>query len=317
MLANGSAVLIYSTTAAISANRTARGKQTIIDVLAPAQFPLQIVKLVPKPFDGDDWLFEIKHDGFRMVAIRDGASIRLFTRNGRDITRGHRHLVEELESLKEKRFVLDGELVVLDDDGRANFSRLMNSRTGTHFYVFDLLLLGRKDFRSLPLERRKIALRKLLGANAKSRDLVRFCDHIIGHGKAFFEEVRRAGLEGMVAKRRQSPYRGCLTDDWRKVKCMRLHHFVIGGWTQDFGAVLIGEHVDGQLRYLGKVELGFENLKLKSLRKKVSLRKTSPFIDPIPEADVQFCEPTVRVPVQFLDIANDGYLRHASLRLFA
>jgi bifunctional non-homologous end joining protein LigD len=186
-------------------------------MLAPAQFPVQIVKLVPKPFDGDDWLFEIKHDGFRILAIRDGASTRLFTRNGRDITRGHRHLVKEFESLREKRFVLDGELVVLDDDGRSNFSRLMNGRTGTHFYVFDLLLLGRKDFRSLPLEGRKTALGNLLGATAKNCDLVRLCDHIIGQGKAFFETVKEAGLEGMVAKRRQSLYHGRLTDDWRKV----------------------------------------------------------------------------------------------------
>lgn len=126
-------------------------------MLAPGQFPLQIVKLVPKPFDGEDWLFEIKHDGFRIVAIRDGASTRLYTRNGREITRGHRHLVAELESLREKRFVLEGELVALDSDGRSNFSRLMNGRTGTHFYVFDLLLLGRKDFRALPLEGRKLS----------------------------------------------------------------------------------------------------------------------------------------------------------------
>jgi bifunctional non-homologous end joining protein LigD len=173
-------------------------------MLAPAQFPVQIVKLVPKPFDGDDWLFEIKHDGFRILAIRDGALTRLYTRNGRDITRGHRHLIEELEALREKRFVLDAELVVLDDDGRSNFSRLMNGRIGTHFYVFDLLLLGRKDFRSLPLEGRKTALRNLLGAKAKNRDPVRLCDHIIGHGKAFFETVKQAGLEGMVAKRLQS-----------------------------------------------------------------------------------------------------------------
>ena len=286
-------------------------------MLSPAQFPLQIVKLVPKPFDGDDWFFEIKHDGFRMVAIRDGASTRLYTRNGRDITRGHRHLVEELESLREKRFVLDGELVVLDDDGRSNFSRLMNGRTGTHLYVFDLLLLGRKDFRALPLEGRKIALGNLLGANAKKGNQVRLCDHIIGHGKAFFETVKEAGLEGMVAKRRQSLYSGRLTDDWRKVKCMRLHHFVVGGWEEDFGAVLIGEHVDGQLRYFGKVASRFDSRKLESITRKVPLRKASPFIDPIPETGVRFCEPTVRVPVQFLEITEGGYLRHASLRLFA
>jgi bifunctional non-homologous end joining protein LigD len=286
-------------------------------MLAPSQFPFQIVKLVPKPFDGDDWLFEIKHDGFRILAIRDGASTRLYTRNGRDITRGHRHLVEELESLREKRFVLDGELVVLDDDGRSNFSRLMNGRIGTHVYVFDLLLRGRKDLRPLPLEGRKIALKNLLGADAKTFDHVRFCDHIIGHGTAFFETIKEAGLEGMVAKRRLSFYHGCLTDDWRKVKCMRLHHFVVGGWAQDFGSVLIGELIDGELRYFGKVGSGFNNPKLKSLTKKLSPRKASPFRDPIRERDVLFCEPTTRIPVQFVEFTGDGCLRHARLRLFA
>ncbi len=158
----------------------------------------------PNRFDGDDWFFEIKHDGFRILAIRDGASTRLYARDGRDITRGHRHLVEELESLKEKRFVLDGKLVVLDDDGRSNFSRLMNGRTGTHFYVFDLLLLGRKDFRACPLDGRKIALENLLRAKAKSGDSVRLCDHVIGHGKAFFETVKEAGLEGTVAEKKSA-----------------------------------------------------------------------------------------------------------------
>jgi bifunctional non-homologous end joining protein LigD len=212
---------------------------------------------------------------------------------------------------------MDGELVVLDDDGRSNFSRLMNGRIGTHLYVFDLLLLGRKDFRALPLEGRKTALSNLLGAKAKRGDLVRLCDHIVGHGKAFFETVKAAGLEGMVAKRRQSLYHGRLTDDWRKVKCVRLHHFVVGGWEKDFSAVLIGEHVDGELRYLGKVPSRFDSRKLESITRKLALRKVSPFVDPIPEADVRFCEPTLRVPVQFLEITEGGFLRHASLRLFA
>jgi ATP-dependent DNA ligase len=98
---------------------------------------------------------------------------------------------------------------------------------------------------------------------------------------------------------------------------MRLHHFVVGGWEEDFGAVLIAEHVDGHLRYFGKVASRFDRRKLESITRKLSLRKVSPFTDPIPEGDVRFCEPTVRVPVQFLEITESGYLRHARLRLFA
>jgi len=94
-------------------------------------------------------------------------------------------------------------------------------------------------------------------------------------------------------------------------------HFVVGGWEEDFGAVLIGEHVDGELRHFGKVPCRFDSRKLESITRRVPLRKASPFSDPIPETDVRFCEPTVCVPVQFLEAMEGGYLRRASLRLFA
>jgi bifunctional non-homologous end joining protein LigD len=170
-------------------------------------------------FDGEDWLFEIKHDGFRMLAIRDRGPTRLFTRNGYDFTQRNRFIAAALDALPVERFVLDGELVVLDDDGRSNFAKLAHGRTGTHYYAFDLLLRGAADLRGRPLEERKAALASLLC----DCEPVRYCDHIIGKGCAFFEAVREAGLEGMVAKRRRSQYLGTLTDDWLKVKCMRTH----------------------------------------------------------------------------------------------
>ena len=101
-------------------------------VLAAHQFPPQIVRRVPTSFDGKDWLFEIKHDGFRMLAIRDGGPTRLFTRNGYDFTRRNRLIAAALDAFPVERFVLDGELVVLDDDGRSNFAKLAHGRTGTH-----------------------------------------------------------------------------------------------------------------------------------------------------------------------------------------
>jgi bifunctional non-homologous end joining protein LigD len=140
-------------------------------VLRPHQFPLQIVKRSHAPFDGDDCLFEIKHDGFRVIAIRDAGSTRLFTRNGYDISRMHQHIIASLSALAAERFVLDGELVVLDDDGRSNFGKLMFGRTGTHYFAFDLLMLDSTDLRPLPLESRNERLRELLQS---SDDPVRY-----------------------------------------------------------------------------------------------------------------------------------------------
>jgi bifunctional non-homologous end joining protein LigD len=104
-------------------------------VLAFRNFPLQVAKRVRSAFDGDDWLFEIKHDGFRVLAIRDDGSARLFTRNGFDASGLHRQIISELNLLSADRFVLDGELVVLDEDGRSNFAKLARARTGTHHYT--------------------------------------------------------------------------------------------------------------------------------------------------------------------------------------
>jgi bifunctional non-homologous end joining protein LigD len=225
-------------------------------MLNPLQFPLQIVKRVPTPFDSEEWLFEIKHDGFRVIAIRDGGPARLCTRNGYDISRRHQHIIAALSSLPADRLVLDGELVVLDEDGRSNFPKLAHGRTGTHYYGFDLLVLGDADLRARSLEARKSMLAGLLH---DSSDAVRHCDHIVGKGKAFFDAVREAGLEGMVAKRRASKYAGALNDDWLKVKCMRVHDFVVGGWISDtdhsIGALLLGELSIDRLQLLGSPRL--------------------------------------------------------------
>ena len=185
-------------------------------VLDPRKFPLQVVKRVPSAFDNAGWLFEIKHDGFRVLAIRDSDSARLYTRNGYDISRRHQHLTEALAVVPVERFVLDGELVVLDNDGRSNFPKLARGRTGTHYYAFDLPMVGDDDLRAERLHSRKAMLADLLDGCGES---VRYCDHIVGTGKAFFEAVREAQLEGMVAKRRASKYVGVLSDDWLKIRC--------------------------------------------------------------------------------------------------
>lgn len=163
-------------------------------MLSPCDFPLQIVRRAPVAFDGDDWLFEIKHDGFRVLAIRYSGPPRLYTRNGYDLSRRHQEIIAALAALPAERFVLDGELVLLDDDGRSNFARLARGRIGTHYYAFDLLQLGAADLRARRLELRKAKLAKLL---ERCADPLRYCDHIIGRGRDFFELVCEAGLEGI------------------------------------------------------------------------------------------------------------------------
>ena len=202
-------------------------------MLTPRKFPLQIVKRVPSSFDSKARLFEIKHDGFRVLAIRDDGPPRLYTRNGYDISGRHQHITAALAAFPTERFVLDGELVVLDEDGRSNFTKLARGRTGTHYFAFDLLMFGDADLRAKPLEMRKAMLAEGLQTCGEP---VRYCDHIVGMGKAFFEAVSEAGLEGMVAKRRGSAYAGVLNDDWLKIKCLRVHDFVIGGWISNTNA---------------------------------------------------------------------------------
>jgi bifunctional non-homologous end joining protein LigD len=279
---------------------------------------LQIVKRARSPFDGDDWLFEIKHDGFRVLAIRDGGTARLFTRNGYDISQRHRHLTERLNELPAERFVLDGELVVLDDNsGRSNFAKLAHGRTGSHYYAFDVLMLGNDDLRGRSLIQRKPILETLVSGY----DPVRYTDHVIGVGREFFDVVKQAGLEGMVTKRRLSKYSGALTDDWLKVKCLRTHDFIVGGWIPDgdrpFGVLLLGELIDGQLRYVGQVGSPSDTRVMRAIARMLKPRARSPFNDAILHPSAKFCEPTIRVGVEFQDMSDDGYLRHAAFRRFA
>jgi bifunctional non-homologous end joining protein LigD len=280
-------------------------------VLQAHQFPRQVVMRARKPFDGDQWLFEIKHDGFRAVAIKDVGSTRLFTRNGYDISRRHQPLIHCLNVLPARRLVIDGELVVLDDDGRSNFARLMFGRTGTHYFAFDLLLLDGTDLRAQSLETRKSLLQELLG----DRDPVRYCDHVIGTGKAFFDLVRDAGLEGMVAKRRQSQYLGQETDDWLKVKCLRVHQFVVDGWipasgrSRGISALLLGEFISGRLHYVGKVDSGFDWVTLREIREALVPCSDSPFQETVTEPNAIFSKPNLRVPIEFVDFTDTGMLR--------
>ena len=308
--------------------------------LDPRGFPLTFAKLSYEPVDGDQWLFEIKYDGVRALAVRDNDDVWLFARRGTDITGQYPEVALALRALPFKRFVIDGEIVALDDNGRPNFQLLqrrmhlsdrrdiarMSLAVPVIHFVFDLLAFGEFDLRDLPLEQRKGFLARLI----KGEGPLRYCEHIVGRGRDFYDAVAGAGLEGIMAKLRASPYRGRRSADWMKIKCPQTGKFVIGGYTDPsgsrsfFGALMLGQYEnDGSLRFTDKVGTGFDYDKLKQIHHlmRECSRDNSAFRRPksgepaLPRA-AHFCEPQLVCEVRFADWTNQGGIRHPSfLRL--
>jgi bifunctional non-homologous end joining protein LigD len=297
-------------------------------------FPLSLAKIAEKPFDGAGWLFELKYDGVRTLAIRDGDRVGLFGRNGRDITHRYPEVKLVLSRLPFSRFVLDGEIVALDDQGRPSFQCLqrrmhaedarqiarLSFATPVVCWAFDLLALGDYDLRPLPLERRKQLLAQLI----RGEGPVRYADYVIARGCDFFTLAAEAHLEGIVAKRRNAPYRGARSGDWIKIKCPQYQQFVIGGWTEPagarihFGAVLAGQYeTSGDLRFVARVGSGFDEDKLWELSRLMKRRQrpTSPFRraragEAAPPRTAHFCEPGLVCTVRFSEWTEDGGIRH-------
>jgi len=310
------------------------GAPPLTCALEAASFPLSFAKIAEKPFDGADWLFELKLDGVRTLAIREGERVRLFGRNGRDITHRYPEVKLALSKLPFDRFVLDGEIVALDDQGRSNFQLLqrrmhaedsgqiarMSLAMPVVCWAFDLLAFGGYDLRPLPLERRK----QILAQRVRGEGPVRYSDHVIGRGRDFFALAAETHLEGIVAKRRSAPYRGIRTGDWVKIKCPQYQQFVIGGWTEPagariyFGALLAGQYEDsGDLRFVARVGSGFDEDKLRELAGLMNecMRATSPFRrtragEAAPPRTSHFCEPQLVCTVRFSEWTEDGGIRH-------
>ncbi len=271
-----------------------------------------------EPFSDPGWIFERKLDGVRCLAHRDDQGVRLVSRTDREMTAEYPELVAALESEPCEDFVVDGELVAFDSRGVTSFSRLQRrrrERVAVFLYVFDVLRLGGEDVRELPLRERKARLRRTL----RFRDHVRFNPHRNEVGEQMYREACRDGLEGIIAKRADSPYRATRSSDWRKLKCHAEQELVIGGFTApqgsrtDFGALLVGYWEDGRLRYAGKVGTGFDHATLSELggRLRELEREDSPFasVRPIPRG-THWVEPELVGQIAFTEWTRDGRLRH-------
>jgi bifunctional non-homologous end joining protein LigD len=269
-------------------------------------------------FSDPGWIYERKLDGVRCLAHRDKRGVRLVSRTDRSMNGDYPELVAALEAEPRGDFVVDGEVVAFGSRGVTSFSRLQRrhrERVAIFYYVFDLLRLDGEDTRDLPLRERKAQLRRALAFNGP----IRFSPHRNGNGEELLREACRKGLEGIMAKRADSPYRSTRSSDWRKLKCHAEQELVIGGYTApqgsrtDFGALLVGYFEDGRLSYAGKVGTGFDHDTLRELggRLRELERDDAPFYDvhPIPRG-THWVEPELVAQIAFTEWTRDGRLRH-------
>jgi bifunctional non-homologous end joining protein LigD len=272
-----------------------------------------------EPFSDPGWIFERKLDGVRCLAHRyDGGAVQLVSRTDRSMNGDYPELVRALEAEPCGDFVVDGEVVAFDRRGVTSFSRLQRrhrERVAVSFYLFDVLRLDGRDVRDLPLRARKAELRRALRFGGP----VRFSPHRNEHGEELFRDACRKGLEGIMAKRADGPYRATRSSDWRKLKCHAEQELVIGGYTApqgsrtDFGALLVGYFEDGELSYAGKVGTGFDQHTLSDLGKRLREleRDDPPFaqVHPIPRG-THWVEPELVGQIAFTEWTRDGRLRH-------
>jgi len=286
----------------------------------------QLAQLSATVPSGDEWVHEIKYDGYRLICTLQDGEARLWTRRQLDWTHRFPAITAAVAELDVESAILDGELVALTAGGISSFQALQNSLQGIEsrplvYYVFDLLHFDGEDLRPLPLLERKERLKRILPADHAGR--VRYNDHLRGDGLTFLKHCCRAGLEGIIAKRGDRPYVSGRSSDWLKCKCLQQEEFVIGGFTlsetdaRGFGALLLGYYDQRQLRYAGRVGTGFNHKLLLSLRKELDTLQIEqcPFESIPPRergTEVRWVRPELVAQIQFTAWTDDRVLRHPS-----
>jgi bifunctional non-homologous end joining protein LigD len=281
-----------------------------------------------RPFSGSDWIFELKYDGYRLLVARENDEALLLYRHGSDVTATFPEIARAVRGLPFD-VVMDGEVVVLDEKGRPSFQRLQKRAqmrrgvdaergsvdTPATAFLFDLLGFDGYDLRPLPLLARKQALRDLVPLAGP----LRFADSVDERGAELFASIGRMGLEGMIAKRKRSPYRAGRSADWLKVRHQRTGDFAIVGFTAPkgaragFGALHLGVRTESGLRYAGRVGTGFDDRLLSELYKALQARRqTAPaFSGPIPAGRGHvWVKPDLVCEVRYREWTRDGHLRH-------
>ncbi len=282
---------------------------------------------VDKAFDDEQWLYEIKWDGYRAVAFLDGKALRLVSRNQNDLTKAYPELQEITAHINARRAILDGEIVALDDQGRPSFG-LMQQRTGVGeggrrirrtrddipivYYVFDLLYCDSYNLMQADLEQRK----RLLASIVIPSDVLRCSEHWVGAGTALFSAAAQQGLEGIIAKRRKSCYLQKRSGEWLKIKITRRQECVIGGYTdprgsrENFGSIVLGLYDDqGRLIPVGQAGSGFNEQTHAQMWKRLQALESSrnPFFGKV-ESDrrVHYVKPELVAEIKFTEWTHEG-----------
>jgi bifunctional non-homologous end joining protein LigD len=288
---------------------------------------VQLAKLV-KTIPEGDWLYEMKYDGYRILAFVEGNSVRLITRKGNDITKRFFTIASSLIDLaKGRAMVLDGEIVITDESGKTDFQALQNylkmqNSQNLTYIVFDLLAIDGEDIRGQSLILRKEKLESLMQDAPKN---LYYSRHVKGYGKESFAAACEAGMEGIVGKKPDSIYSGKRNDDWIKIKCDKRQEFVIGGYTlsdkrsSGVSSLLLGVYEGKDLIYAGRAGTGISENDMKILESKFEgLKRSEPPFKEVPKAKpnekITWLEPKLAAEIKFAEWTKDNQLRQASYK---
>jgi bifunctional non-homologous end joining protein LigD len=278
-----------------------------------------LAKLHDEAFDDPNWIYEIKWDGYRAIAELNGKNSRLYSRNGLTFEEEYAVVFEELKRIK-KKAVIDGEIVAFGENGMPSFNALQqygqNPNVPLQYYVFDILYLNGKSLENSPLLERKAILKDLLPES----DVIKYCDHVQGKGKALFKEMQAQGLEGMIAKRGDSYYReDSRSNDWLKIKHMLTDEAVIAGFTEArggrkyFGALILGVYENDKLKYIGHTGTGFNHKSLKEMHERLQplITDENPFGEKVRvNSPVTWVKPELVCNLKYTEVTADGNRRH-------
>ena len=296
----------------------------------PSDLKLMLAGTADRPFSRKGWLFELKYDGFRLLVVKSRGAVRLLSRRGNELGAAYPEVVKALEALPHPTLAMDGEVVVLDDKGRPSFQSLQkramlsgareiaeaSRRWPVVLYAFDLLAYEDLDARKLKLSERKEVLRDLLPRDPASP--LRFCDHVEDRGEELFERVQRLGLEGMMAKKADSPYEGGRSSSWLKVCVDRRADLAIIGFSPPegsrlgFGAAHLGAYEDDRLVYVGRVGSGFTDRQLEELHaalKEETIDAPSCAIPPLVGRGSTWVRPRLVCEVRYKSLTEERQLR--------
>ncbi|MFQ6045475.1 MAG: DNA ligase D [Gemmatimonadales bacterium] len=293
----------------------------------PEKVEVMLAETRERPFSKPGWIYELKFDGYRIIASMEGGEARLFTRSGRDATATFPEVARALEALRFEQVVMDGEVIVHDESGMPSFQRLQQRaqflqkadirRASVEYpatlYAFDLLAFDGYDARGLPLSDRRSLLRRVLPEAGP----LRFSDHIEEEGEEFYKQVTGLGLEGIVAKKADSPYLGGRSSSWIKVRADRTADFVVVGLTapkgsrKGFGALHLAAFKGESLVYAGRVGSGFSSRQLAEVRDVLlGAERREPACERAPQGkEDTWVEPALVVEVRYKEITHEGLLR--------